>query len=214
MDVPDDFFPFHSTQAANQIKTQIFRSRIGLGAVLLILTILLSNLIGSISSLILSGLLISPIVFFIESRWRSYTLLPLAVNLHHPFVDDQPLGTAAIQVRLLSGEWVVIGEHRVRTIPDELLGGSTLVYDIEEFPVIGHFATQAPRHPRLVRQLAIINQAVALRDLVNDVEDTIDEARAREGMETGLLERSWLEDEQGPEVSSPIVSFFRKDGEK
>jgi len=28
-------------------------------------------------------------------------------------------------------------------------------------------------------------------------------------METGLLDRSWLEDEADVEVESPLVSFFR-----
>lgn len=57
--------------------------------------------------------------------------------------------------------------------------------------------------------MALINQAIALRDAVNDVPDPIDEARDREAIETGLLERSWLEEEGELDVESPLVSFFR-----
>jgi hypothetical protein len=56
----------------------------------------------------------------------------------------------------------------------------------------------------------VINQAIALRDAVNDVPDPIEDARERETMETGLLERSWLEEEESVEIESPLVSFFRK----
>ena len=61
----------------------------------------------------------------------------------------------------------------------------------------------------MVRHLALINQAIALRDAVNEVPDPIETAREREKLETGLLERSWLEDEENVEVESPLVSFFK-----
>jgi hypothetical protein len=44
---------------------------------------------------------------------------------------------------------------------------------------------------------------------VNEVPDPIETAREREKLETGLLERSWLEDEENVEVESPLVSFFK-----
>ena len=62
----------------------------------------------------------------------------------------------------------------------------------------------------MVRHLALINQAIALRDAVNDVPDPIEEARDREKVDSGLLERSWMEEETELEVESPLVSFFRR----
>jgi hypothetical protein len=59
--------------------------------------------------------------------------------------------------------------------------------------------------------MALINQSIALRDAVNDVPDPIDEAREREKKESGLLERSWLEEEKEIEVESPLVSFFKRE---
>ena len=41
------------------------------------------------------------------------------------------------------------------------------------------------------------------------VPDPIEDARERESIETGLLERSWLEEDVELEVESPLVSFFR-----
>ena len=76
-------------------------------------------------------------------------------------------------------------------------------------PPLGHFSSAKELSGTLARHLALINQAIALRDAVNDVPDPIEEARDRETMDSGLLERSWLEDEEAVEVESPLVSFFR-----
>jgi len=46
----------------------------------------------------------------------------------------------------------------------------------------------------------LINQAIALRDAVNGAEDSIESAREREHLETGLLERSWLEEQESIEI--------------
>ena len=124
-------------------------------------------------------------------------------------MDGEPLGEAKVLVRLLDGRWVDPGPHRVRTIPEELLGGFNLVQDTDDYPVLGHFTDKRDTNGSLSRHLALINQAIALRDAVNDVPDPIESAREREKLETGLLDRSWLEDEDEVEVESPLVSFFR-----
>jgi hypothetical protein len=134
---------------------------------------------------------------------------PLAVNLNHPFMDGEPMGDAQVRVRLLDGRWVDPGPHRVRTVPEELLGGYNLVQDTDDYPVLGHFVEKRDTNGTLSRHLALINQAIALRDAVNDVPDPIETAREREKLDSGLLERSWLEDEEAVDVESPLVSFFR-----
>ena len=142
-------------------------------------------------------------------RFQSHASTPLAVNLNHPFMDTEPMGEARILIRLTDGRWVQPGNYRVRTMPDELLGGFTLVQDTDDYPALGHFSSAKEASGTLTRHLALINQAIALRDAVNDVPDPIEEARDRETMDSGLLERSWLEDEEVVEVESPLVSFFR-----
>ena len=142
-------------------------------------------------------------------RYANNASTPLAVNLNHPFVDEEPLGQARVLIRLANGEWIDPGPHRVRTVPEELLGGYNLVQDTDDYPVLGHFVDKKDRNGTLARHLALINQAIALRDAVNEVPDPIEDARKREAMDTGLLERSWLEDEDEVQVESPLVSFFR-----
>ena len=142
-------------------------------------------------------------------RYANNASTPLAVNLNHPFVDEEPLGQARVLIRLADGEWIDPGPHRVRTVSEELLGGYNLVQDTDDYPVLGHFVDKKDRNGTLARHLALINQAIALRDAVNEVPDPIEDARKREAMDTGLLERSWLEGEDEVQVESPLVSFFR-----
>lgn len=142
-------------------------------------------------------------------RFRSHASTPLAVNMHHPFMDGEPMGDAVLYVQLSNGTWIDPGLHRLRIIPDDLIGGFSLAQDTVDFPVLGHFSTSKERTPELVRHMALINQAIALRDAVNEVPDPIEDARERESIETGLLERSWLEEDVELEVESPLVSFFR-----
>ncbi len=142
-------------------------------------------------------------------RFNAHASTPLAVNMNHPFMDDVPMGEARVMVRMADGRWIDPGMHRVRTAPEELLGGHNLVQDTEDYPILGHFSAKSDTGGTLTRHLALINQAIALRDAVNAVPDPIEDAREREAMETGLLDRSWLEDEAEVEVESPLVSFFR-----
>lgn len=157
----------------------------------------------------LAGLTLVVNATVISLRYQSHASTPLAVNMNHPFVMDEPMGKAEVMVKMSSGTWCDPGAHRVRVIPDELLGGFSLVQDTADYPVIGHFSPKKERTPTLVRHLALINQAIALRDAVNEVPDPIEGAREREAMETGLLERSWLEEQKELDVESPLVAFFK-----
>ena len=158
---------------------------------------------------VFAGLTLGLNTTVILMRFRVHASTPLAVNLNHPFMDGEPMGDAHVRVRLLDGRWVDPGPHRVRTIPEELLGGYNLVQDTDDYPVLGHFMEKRDTNGTLSRHLALINQAIALRDAVNDVPDPIESAREREKLDSGLLERSWMEEEEAVEVESPLVSFFR-----
>ena len=127
---------------------------------------------------------------------------PLAVNLNHPFVDDNPIGDAEVYVKLSDGDWIKSGNYRVRINRDDLIGGYSLVEDNEDYSVIGHFSS-SKNTKTLQTYVAIINQALSLRDAVNEEEDSIENAREREEQETGLLDREWMEEEEIP-VSGPI----------
>tara|TARA_Y100001954_G_C15675440_1_gene534925 strand:+ start:43 stop:672 length:630 start_codon:yes stop_codon:yes gene_type:complete len=134
---------------------------------------------------------------------------PLGVNINHPFIDDEPIGEAVVYVRFSNDEWHEMGQHRVRLVADNLIGGYNLVEDHEDYNSIGHFS-KSNKKSRLSKQVIIINQALSLRDVVNGDEDPIDDARERETMDYGLLERDWLEEEE-LSVDGPLAKFINKE---
>ena len=138
--------------------------------------------------------------------------VPLAVNLNHPFMGDLELGQAVVMVQFSDGLWGDVGEGRVRLTADELMGGSLLIRDDDTYAVIGHFSHLPQNHPALKRYVILINQAIALRDAVNGDEDSIESAREREKNDSGLLERSWFEEEQSIEIEPDgILSKLRRE---
>lgn len=138
--------------------------------------------------------------------------VPLAVNINHPFMSDAELGHASVMVRFSDGTWGDIGAGRVRMTPDEMIGGSMLIRDNDEYTVIGHFSEKETSHTSLKRYVILINQAIALRDAVNGDEDTFEEARHREHIDYGLLERSWLEVDENLEIEPDgIFSKLRRE---
>lgn len=138
--------------------------------------------------------------------------VPLAVNMNHPFMSDAELGNAMVMVKFSDGTWADIGVGRVRLTADELMGGALLIRDDDNYTGIGHFSNLEPSHPWLKRYVILINQAIALRDAVNGDEDTIEDARERESIDYGLLERSWLEVDEDLEIEPDgIFSKLRRE---
>lgn len=148
---------------------------------------------------------------FVMYRYLGHASTPLAVNLNHPFMDGTSFGQAEVEVQLSDGRWIDPGKHRIKAISDDLIGGFNIAHDTIDFPVLGHFSPSKKRTALLTRHMALINQAIALRDAMNNIPDPIAEARDRETKDSGLLERSWLEEEQEIEVESPLVSFFKRE---
>ena len=178
-------------------------------------------------SLIILGLFITSlkslnIVFFIPFLALSALILaafgydilaviyaPIAVNLNHPFVDEEPIGEAEVHVRFSNSVWQKLGKHRVRLVKDEMIGGFNLVEDFGEYKLIGHY-TKSSNKKRCAKQVIIINQALGLRDMVNGDIDPIESARKRENMDYGLLERDWLEEEE-LSIEGPLSKFINKE---
>ena len=208
--LPVEMIPFIKTPVAQPFINGRNAGLVGslvLAVVLFVALTLVTRSTRFAFGLALLTLTLNATVLFL--RFNSHASTPLAVNLNHPFMESDPLGDATVMVRLSDGSWCHPGPHRVRLIPDELMGGFSLAQDTMDFPVVGHFTNKKQRTPTMVRHLALINQAIALRDAVNDVPDPIEDARDREAIDSGLLERSWLEEEKEIEVESPLVSFFR-----
>ena len=88
-------------------------------------------------------------------------------------------------------------------------GGFNLVEDHDDYKLIGHY-TSNNNKTRIMKQIIIINQALSLRDGVNDDYDPIEAARERETMDYGLLERDWL-DEEAISVEGPLAKLINKE---
>ncbi len=208
--LPSDMRPFIATPVAQPLikgRNVALAGSLVVAAVLFLLLrqFALSTSLAAGAALLTLGLNATVVML----RFNAHASTPLAVNMNHPFMNSESMGKAKVLVRLSNGSWIDPGEHRVRTVPEDLLGGHNLVQDTDDYPILGHFVSKSEKGPALVRHLALINQAIALRDAVNEVPDPIEGAREREKLETGLLERSWLEEETEVEVESPLVSFFR-----
>ena len=175
------------------------------------LLILLFSITDSLFVIIL-GSLIGGVGAFLIYQNSPLLRVPLAVNLNHPFMGDLELGSAVVMVQFSDGTWGDVGAGRVRLTVDELIGGSLLIRDDDTYAVIGHFSPLHQTHSALKRYVILINQAIALRDAVNGTEDSIESAREREQLESGLLERSWIEEQDSIEIEPEgLFSKFRKE---
>ena len=190
---------FNSLEAARPFLYKFLGTFIAYELVIAVLLFFLFSLQASLLAILLVVFLGSFGAFFIYQN-SPLLRVPLAVNLNHPFMGDLELGTAMVMVQFSDGTWGDVGEGRVRLTVDELIGGSLLIRDDDTYGVIGHFSSLHETHPTLKRYVMLINQAIALRDAVNGDEDLIESAREREQLESGLLERSWLEGQDSIEI--------------
>ena len=172
---------------------------------------LMASALGGFNWLVIPiSMTISTLIFLVFGlETLALVKTPLGVNINHPFIDDEPIGEAVVYVRFSNDEWHEMGQHRVRLVADNLIGGYNLVEDHEDYNSIGHFS-KSSKKSRLTKQVIIINQALSLRDVVNGDEDPIDDARERETMDYGLLERDWL-DEEELSVDGPLAKFINKE---
>ena len=200
---------FNELDLAMPFKIRFFTASAGVSAIFL----LLGFSVWSAFDALIPALLILTILPFCISQLHSRSAMlniPLAVDMNHPFMDEDPIGVSSVMVRLSDGQWRDIGEGRVRLAEDDLIGGSNLVRDNDDYTLIGHFSELPMSHRGLRKQIVVVNQAIALRDAVNGAEDTIEEARSRETKETGLLDRSWMEDQTEIEIEPDgLMSKFR-----
>ena len=190
---------FNELELARSFMIRFLLTSLGIGIVAMLLA---SFMLNAMNSIVFAAVcLISAPAYIYQLHSRSSMLhVPLAVDMNHPFMDEDPIGSATVMIRLSDGRWIDVGEGRVRLAEDELVGGSNLVRDNEDYTLIGHFNDLPMTHRGVKRQVVLINQAIALRDAVNGAEDTIEDAREREANESGLLDRSWLEEQKEIEI--------------
>ena len=151
----------------------------------------------------LLGLALAGIFWTRSQRLRD---LPFAVNANHPWVLDQPMGTAEVAIRAADGTWKELGDHRLKLHTDPLLGEPLVVQDHEPWDTVVRWPPASTT--RLQRWLAIGNTALALRDAVNGHDEEAEELRRRAAGETELLERAWPEEEEALEEGSALSRWL------
>ena len=172
---------------------------------------------GSVFSLIL-GYFIHQLVYLVSVglllvSLRTWQLgfqaidVPLAVNLNHPYMMGENIGNCELMVGF--NDWKNPGKNRFMVNYDLNIKSWMVLCQDAEKSLFSKWDCKYSKKT-IQRQTAIINQALALRDATNDVEDDFESARSREKEDTGLLEREWMPDEE-IEVQGPIARIFTKD---
>jgi hypothetical protein len=198
--LPSDMIPFLETPIGAQEYKDGIRKLTTISVVPVVLLILSSGFLL---------ILVVPFLWILLTKYvQKKNAYPLAVNICHPFVDQDIGGVAKVLIQFHDGTWIDVGDTRVRNVRDELRGGWLLVEDEGDYATIGYFSEENEKF--VSRSVVIINQALGLRDGANNVKDTIDDARVREKDDSGLLERSWLEDEETIEIETPMTRMFSK----
>lgn len=199
--LPEHFIVFSQTPKAQEHTRQIF-VRFCLFLVLPLIGIVVFG------NLFLSLILAVVFVVIFAIGWREWLLwqrLPFAVNPSHPMMELESNKQADVMIRLQDGRWVKAGDNRYRLIQDDLLSGFNLVALDEEYTILGYFTDEKTINTHLRRTMALLNQSLALRDAHNEVDDGIEEARKRESMDYGLLDRDWPEEMELEDAVGPIA---------
>jgi len=95
-------------------------------------------------------------------------------------------------------------------IADDLLSGYNLVALDDDYSILGYFTEAKSIDANLRRVMALLNQSLALRDAHNDVEDDIEDARQRETLDYGLLNRDWPEEMEMEDAAGPIAKKLKR----
>ena len=200
--------PFHQTTlGAAQIKPFSISLFISFALVLTSLSLMGLGILGIIAYLLLTFSLLGLVISTRKVlRWRS---VPLAVNINHPFVDDEPIGSSEVEVKFDSG-WRAISRHRLKLTRDFATGDWNVLKDDDELSILGTWSKSNENEMKI--DLGLVNQALALSDAVNEVADDFEQAREREGDDSGLLEREWLDFDE-MDIKSPLTRIFSKDEE-
>jgi|TARA_B100001564_G_scaffold158410_1_gene133090 hypothetical protein len=197
MDAPKGLIHFSNTPLGKELNDSTRNMKILLGVINL--GFVFSLIYWPVNLLLIMILLIIIDVMLIRSLLSASASVPLAVNLNHPFMESEPISKSEIMVKF-SEEWIDPGVHRLKLAKDSLSCWVIHRQD-EDLTVLSVWDTNL-KESILNRHLVIINQAISLNNAVNGSNNEFEDARERESLESTLLEREWLpEDEidvQGP----------------
>ena len=202
MDAPKGLIHFSNTPIGNELNDSTKNMKILL--VTINLAFVFSAIYWPANLLLITILLIVIDVILIRSLISASASVPLAVNLNHPFMESEPISKSEIMVKF-SEEWIDPGVHRLKLAKDSLSCWVIHRQD-EDLTVLSVWDTNL-KESVLNRHLGIINQAISLNNAVNGSNDEFEDARERESLESSLLEREWLPEEE-IDVQGPISRIF------
>ena len=201
MEEPRGLILFSKTPLGKEHFKSVLREK-------LILSLTISVILAFVCYFVIDFTLVMMIViltFLILFRnLRIITSVPLAVNLNHPFMEQDAVSNSEIMVNF-SGNWVHPGESRLKLVKEDVRGWVVYKSD-EDFTLLSVWETKL-KESVLTKQLNIINQAISLNNAINEAHDEFEDARDREEQESTLLEREWLPEEE-LDVQGPISRIF------
>lgn len=142
-------------------------------------------------------------------RWVDWSTIPFAVNPAHPLMELLSDKEAKVSIRLHDGRWEPAGKYRYRLVEDDLMKGFNLVALDDNYSIFGYLTEQRSQNYSLRRTMALLNQALALRDAHNGEQDDIEDARKRESIDSGLLKRDWPDEDDTKDALGPIAKKLK-----
>ena len=204
MYAPKGMIHFSNTPLGKEYSNSVYKAKFGLALSLsLILLVVLNWFTNTFLAVGVVSLLNA--YFLISAKKES--LIPLAVNLNHPFMESDSVSDSEVMVKF-ANKWVNPGVNRLKLSKDNLGYWIVHIQD-SDLSVLSIWYTNL-KESILNKQLVIINQAISLNNAVNESNDEFDDARERESQESTLLERNWLPEEE-LDVQGPISRAFSSD---
>lgn len=211
--LPNQFILFSQTPKAQEHGRALF-VRFSIFLIVPVLGILVH---GSFPvSLILSGVffmligVFSLISAYSYQQWHDWQRTPFAVNPSHPMMELDSDKESEVMIRMHDGRWLKAGNDRYRLIRDDVLSGYNLVAMNDDYTILGYFTDKKTIDAKLRRTMALLNQSLALRDAHNEIEDEIEDARERESIDYGLLDRDWPDESEMEDASGPIAKRLKR----
>ncbi|MED5485497.1 MAG: hypothetical protein VYE59_02650 [Candidatus Thermoplasmatota archaeon] len=154
------------------------------------------------------------ILFLIEIQSKKAIMNSIAVNLGHPWIEEEhDVNEAEVAYRSLEKWEVLPRKGRIKRNVDGkgLLiedGNDELVFEISKPPLILSFFDSSTKKIE-TEVIKWLNLALAIRDAQNNEEDEIESARIREDDEELNVDRFWPEITPG-ELNVKPGAIFRK----
>ena len=204
MVAPKGMIHFSNTPLGKEYSNSVYKAKFGLALSLSLILLLVLNWFTN--TFLAVGVVSLLNAYFLISA-KKESLIPLAVNLNHPFMDSGSVSDSEVMVKF-ANKWINPGVNRLKLSKDNLGYWIVHIQD-SDLSVLSIWYTSL-KESILNKQLVIINQAISLNNAVNESNDEFDDARERESQESTLLERNWLPEEE-LDVQGPISRAFSSD---